>query len=54
MMCCDVAEESGGWRSSRSSETSSEPRELQLKTEARLEDEIKGRLLTNQQEEKGT
>lgn len=51
MMCSDVAEESGGRWSSRSGEMGSELKELQLKTEARLKDKIKGRLLTNQQEE---
>lgn len=54
MMCSDVAEDSGGRWSCRSGEMSRQLKELQLKTEARLKDEIEGRLLTNQQEEKGT
>lgn len=54
MMCSDVVEEGGGWWSYRSGEMSSELTGLQLKTEARLKDKIKGRLLTNQQAEKGT
>lgn len=41
-------------RSCRSGEMSRELKELQLKTEAGLKDEIEGRSLTDQQEEKGT